>query len=65
MDSGLVSIKGSDYFISANGDVYSNYSGNMTKLKGYVQKNGYKVVKLRKLNESKVIFRVHRLVRFL
>jgi len=62
MDNSLRQVLNSGYFVSEGGDVFSTVNGSLRKLSGYVQKNGYKVVKLRKTESSKVLYRVHRLI---
>ena len=62
MGSGLVRYKNSPYFVSEEGNIFSEVSGDLVELKGYIQKNGYKVVKLRNTDESKSVYRWHRVV---
>ena len=49
------------YYISKDGKIYSNRSGNMQELNPYIAKNGYKMIRLQ-INGKRPHYLIHRLV---
>lgn len=50
------------YYVSDNGEVYSNFSGEMLELKYRYDKDGYRDISLQIKDGRRIAFKIHRLV---